>query len=225
MTDLRTRTLRLLLAGALFVGVAGTATQAHALTQIPAELAPKLEPVDPKPPVDEPADEPADDATCDPEVELCAIPVDPNAVDCPEIPTNGGTIPDPGCQPPRRDCGELRPLTEETLDEPTRTDRDCPPCLIGENVKTVVGQPEVLDPDCRPCPVDEDLEPLRTDPQQRSEARRTNPCDPPVDVCDEPTTDDEPRLRAGDDDVVELRTDPDTDGRDECEPDRPNFTG
>jgi hypothetical protein len=198
MTDLRTRTLRVLLAAALAVGVATTTTTAAgALTvQQARNASPTAEP-QPEPDGDAPA--PADH-DCDPEAELCAHPVDPGEwPECPEIPTAGGSsIPDPGCDPDP--CPEV---TYEEGDEPQLLE---------------------IDPECLPCPLDEELDPVRTDPEERREPRRTDPCDPPVDECED-APEEGRQLRSGDDDVVELQLERPGDGRDDCEPGRPNFTG
>lgn len=80
MTDLRTRTLRILFAGALGLGlVGGVATSAHALTppapQHQTEIA-NPEPDDPRPPVG-PDDLTAADPDCHPLLASCDLAPNP----------------------------------------------------------------------------------------------------------------------------------------------------
>jgi hypothetical protein len=81
MTDIRTRTLRILLAGAMSLGVLGTATAAHALTpphQPDVEIA-QPGPDDPTPPRG-PDDLTAGEVDCNPVLASCDLapnPTDP----------------------------------------------------------------------------------------------------------------------------------------------------
>ncbi len=88
MTDIRTRTLRILLAGAMSLGVLGTATAAHALTppaphQGGVEIA-QPGPDDPTPPAG-PDDLTSPEPECNPILASCDLA--PN----PTVPDDGGS--------------------------------------------------------------------------------------------------------------------------------------
>ena len=88
MTDFRTRTLRILVAGALSLGVMGTASAAHALTPpAPQQIDEIANPIDPGHPTPTPPQGPGDltngepDDDCHPLMASCDITSNPGDPD------------------------------------------------------------------------------------------------------------------------------------------------